>query len=269
MSKVWVLSMHSGYGLDTPDPIRSENARLKDLLKLHCRGPYDVNGIEMRLDAILEGKTGSRNPRTGIRTYPFAKNLLCAAINISRAEWDVPLVAYRRFLWLNLEKAIWSCVEKLQKKKIAFDVDRLRQHLALVEAEFLGEVAKSGEPDVAPKTEPMPVDVYPEDELNQVVVQYRIEGRGTTRDHDRRVKIENLLDEFLSEADLGYLDGGDIGSGTMNIFCFVKPGKKAAQAIIETLRKHNRLDGAVIAETVKGEEKVVWPPDFVGEFSII
>lgn len=269
MSKVWVLSMHSGYGFDTPDPIQSENARLKDLLKIHCRGPYDVNGIDMRFDAILDGKTGSRNPRTGIRTYPFAKNLLCAEINISKAEWDVPLDSYRRFLWLNLDKAIWSCVEKLKKKKIPFDADTLRQHLALVEAEFLGEAARSAEPDAAPKSEGMPVDVYPEDELYPVVIQYRIEGHGTTQDHDRRVKIETLLEEFLGEADLGYLDGGDIGSGTANVFCFLKPGRKGTEAVIQTLRKNGYLDGAVIQETVKGEEKVVWPPDYAGEFSVI
>jgi hypothetical protein len=269
MGKEWVLSMHSGYGFDTPDSIRSENARLKDLLKTHCRGPYDANGIEMRFDAILEGKTGSLNPRTGIRTYPFAKNLLCAEINVRKSDWEVPLDSYRRFLWQNLDKAIWSCVEKLQKKKIQFDADKLRQHLALVKAKFLGEVAKSAEPDAPPKSEPMPVDLYPEDELHPVMIQYRIEGHGSGRDHDKRVEVENILGEFLESGDLGYCDGGDIGSGTMNVFCFVKPGKKAAQAIIETLRKNNRLDGAVIAETVKGEEKVVWPPDFTGEFSII
>jgi hypothetical protein len=258
--------MHSGYGFDTPDLIRSENARLKDLLKLHCRGPYDENGTEIRLDAILEGKTGSRNPRTGIRTYPFAKNLLCAAINISMAEWDVPFDAYRRFLWLNVDKSIWSCVEKLKRKKTPFDADKLRQHLSLVEVEFLGEAAKSGAP---PKIGPMPVDVYPEDELFQVVIQYQIEGHGTMQDYDRRVKIETLLGEFLSEADLGYLDGGDIGSGTANIFCFLKPGRKGTEAIIQTLRKNGFLDGVVIQKTVKGEGKVVWPPDYSGEFSVV
>jgi hypothetical protein len=266
MSKVWVLSMHSGYGLDTPDPIRSENARLEDLLKIHCRGPYDVNGIDMRFDAIVEGKTGSRNPRTGIRTYPFAKNLLCAEINISKADWEVPLDSYRSFLWLNVDKAIWICVEKLKKKKISFDADRLLQHLSIVRTEFLG---KNAEPDAALRSEPMPVDVYPDDELYPVVIQYRIEGHGTMQDYDRRVKIETLLDDFLSEFDLGYLDGGDIGSGTVNVFCFVKPRREAAEAIIETLRKNNLLNGAVIAETVKGKEKVIWPPTSSVNFSSI
>jgi hypothetical protein len=217
----------------------------------------------------VEGKTGPPFTQTGIRTGPFAKNLICADIYVKKADWEASLDSYRRFLWLNVDKAIWSCVEKLKKKKIAFDADKLRQHLSLVEAEFLGEAAKSEEPDSAPKTEPMPVDVYPEDELYPVVIQYRIEGHGTMQDYDRRVKIETLLEEFLSEADLGYLDGGDIGSGTANIFCFLKPERKGTEAIIQTLRKNGYLDGAVIQETVKGEEKVVWPPNYAGEFSVV
>jgi hypothetical protein len=187
---------------------------------------------------------------------------------VKREDWEAPRDSYRRFLWQNVDKAIWSCVEKLKKKKIAFDADKLRQHLALVEVGFLGEEAKFAEPDTMPQSEPMPVDVYPEDEMYPVVIQYRIEGHGTTQDYDRRVKIETLLEEFLSEADLGYLDGGDIGSGTANIFCFLKPGRKGTEAIIQTLRKNGYLDGAVIQETVKGEEKVVWPLDYAGEFTI-
>jgi hypothetical protein len=269
MCKEWSLSFNPRNGLKVPDSVQSEGKRLKELLATHCRGPYDESGVKLRIDPILEGLQGNPNRRIGIRTYPFAKNLLCAEINISKAEWEVPLDAYRRFLWLNVDKAIWSCVEKLKKKKIPLDADTLRQHLALVEAEFLGEKAKSAEPYIAIKSEPMPVDVYPEDELYPVVIQYRIEGHGTTQDHDRRVKIETLLEEFLSEADLGYLDGGDIGSGTANIFCFLKPGKKGTEAVIQTLRKNGYLDGAVIQETVRGEEKVVWPLDYAGEFSVI
>jgi hypothetical protein len=244
-------------------------ARVKELLAKHCKGPYDANAIKMRLDAIVEGEIGSPNPRSGIRTYPFAKNLLCAEINVRKSDWKVPLDDYRHFLWRNIDKAIWSCVDKLQKKKVAFDADKLRQHLALVEAEFLGVNSNSGEPDAAPKSGPMPVDMYPEDELYPVVIQYRIEGHGTTQDFDRRVKIEGLLEEFLSKSDLGHLDGGDIGSGTANIFCFVKPGRNGTEAIIQTLRKNGYLDGALIQETVKGEEKVVWPSDYAGEFSVV
>ena len=73
----------------------------------------------------------------------------------------------------------------------------------------------------------------------------------------------------MEEAGLGSCDGGDIGSGAMNIFCLVKPGRNAAKAIIEILRENNFLEGAVIAEGAVGEEKIVWPPDFKGEFQLI
>jgi hypothetical protein len=269
MNQEWTLRLYPRYGPQSPGAIQSVGLRLKELLAKHCRGPYDEGAIKMRLDAIVEGVTGSPNPRSGIRTYPFAKNLLCAEINIRRSDWEVPLDSYRRFLWLNVDRAIWSCVQKLEKKKVPFDTDKLRQHLLLVEAEFFDREVDSGELDSAPKGGAMPVDMYPEDELYQLVIQYRIEGHGTMQDYDRRVKVESLLDELLSEADLGNLDGGDIGSGTANIFCFVKPGRKGTDAIIQSLRKNGYLDGAVIQETIRGEAKVVWPPDYSGEFSIL
>jgi len=265
---MWILKLSRIYGMEVPDSIRSEDIRLKGLLEKHCRGPYDEDGIQMGLGIHLEGG-GVPVKQSGVKLDPFGNGILSAGVYAKRCDWDVPLPSYRRFLWQNVDKAIWGCVEKLKKKKIAFDADKLRQHLSLVEAEFLGEAAKSAEPDAAPKTEPMPVDVYPEDELYPVVIQYRVEGHGTMQDHDRRVKIETLLEEFLGETDLGYLDGGDIGSGTANIFCFLKPGRKGTEAIIQTLRKNGYLDGAVIQETVKGKEKVVWPPDYAGEFSVV
>ena len=269
MSKEWILSLNPRYGPKVPDLIQSESARLEELLAKYCRGPYDENGIKMRFDPILEGKQGSPNRRAGIKTYPFANNLLCAEVFVKREEWEGSLASYRRFLWQNVEEAIWICVENLQKQKISFDADRLRQHLSIVEGEFLGDDAKSAERDAVPKSDAMPVDEYPEDEPYRVVIQYRIEGNGTMQDYDRRVKIETLLDGFLAQADLGYLDGGDIGSGAANIFCFLKPGQKGTEAIIQTLRKNGYLEGAVIQETVKGEEKVVWPPDYTGEFSVL
>ena len=266
VSRVLVFAAYTG--MEVSGAVRSEMVRLKELCKKYCCESYESDGIRIGIAVRVEGTTDSRLP-TGIRAESFAKNQISANVYVKQANWEGSLAEFRSFLWVNVNKAIWICVEKLQKKKIAFDADKLRQHLSLVEAEFLGEAAKSAEPDAAPKNEPMPVDVYPEDELYPVVIQYRIEGHGNTQDYDRRVMIETLLEEFLSEADLGYLDGGDIGSGTANIFCYLKPGKKGTEAIIQTLRKNGYLDGAVIQETVKGVEKVVWPPDYAGEFSVV
>jgi hypothetical protein len=167
-----------------------------------------------------------------------------------------------------LDRAIWACVERATKNKRNFDTDKLRQHLALVEARFLGaKQVPNLMNDLA--GESVAVDVYSEHELYRVIIQYRTEGYGSTNDYDRRVEIESLLEEFLSKTDLGYLDGSDIGSGSANIYCFLNPGRKGTEAIIQTLRKNGYLEGAVIQETVKGEDKVVWPPDYAGEFSLV
>lgn len=269
MGNRWVLSMHSGYGPNTPYSIQREGARLKELLAIHCRGPYDENGIKMRFDAIVEGKSGDPNSRIGIKTYPFAKNLLCAEINISKAEWEVSLDAYRRFLWLNVDKAIRICVDKLKKKKIQFDAEKLRQHLALVEANFLGEDAKTAVPDVALRGEPMSIDVQAEDEQKRIVVQYQRDDRNDPWDFDRKVLFENLLNESLSSGDLGFCDCVDFDYGTINAICSVSNAEAATKAIIKTLRANGRLNGAVIEETVNGQRKVVWPTDFVGGIEYI
>lgn len=205
------LNFVHGYGADVPSSVQSEGERLKELILQHCAGPYEDDGVRIAVYLFVEGKTGPLFKFYGIRSERPAKNggilHVCAGIYISKVDWEKPNAEYRQFLWRNTEAAAWVCVEKLKKKKIAFDADRLRLHLALVQAEFLGEDASSAELDSASKSGAMPVDVYPEDELYPVVIQYQIEGHGTMQDYDRRVKIETLLDEFLSEADLGYLDG--------------------------------------------------------------
>src|SRR5690348_13126085 len=57
----------------------------------------------------------------------------------------------------------------------------------------------------------------PDDMLSQVVVQYPILEMGTPEDLDRRYEVEHLINQRLGWTGLGYCDGGDIGSGTMNI----------------------------------------------------
>ncbi|MGA7873642.1 MAG: hypothetical protein WCA22_22375, partial [Candidatus Binatus sp.] len=209
----------------------------------------------------------------GIKIEPFKKNNIGARIFIRKADWSADAPAYRRFLWKNVERAIWGCVETLDKKQVSLDVDRLRRDLSLVEEAFLGvdleSKSRSNAPEPAETKEQVSFDETSEDEMDRIVVQYRIEGHGNGQDHDKRVAVEKILEECLSEGDLGNCDGGDIGSGTINVFCFVSDAEKAREPILQTLRNNGFLEGAVIQETVKGEDKVVWPPDYVGEFSIV
>lgn len=104
-------------------------------------------------------------------------------------------------------------------------------------------------------------------EHSTLIVQYRTEGWGSLQNLQMRREVESLLDDCLRATGNGYCDGGDIGSGTINIFLEVLDPHRAKDAVVETLRKARLLEGATIAiRTEKGFE-VLWPQDFVGEFS--
>jgi hypothetical protein len=105
------------------------------------------------------------------------------------------------------------------------------------------------------------------DDHSTLIVQYRTKGWGSPQDLQMRHKVEFLLDESLKTTANGYCDGGDIGSGTVNIFLFVLDPSRARDTVVEALRTAHLLEGATIAmETDEGFE-VVWPQGFVGEFS--
>jgi hypothetical protein len=217
----------------------------------------------------VEGKVGVPFRQTGIKTEPFAKDLICANIYVKKTEWEAPLKSYRRFLWLNLDNAIWICVEKLRKRTISIDREKLAKDLLLVGAEYLGDDFKSEELNPVSKDEALPVDKYSDDEEQRVVIQYQRDDQNDPWDFDRKVAFENLLNESLCRGDLGFCDCVDFDSGTVNAICSVSNAKKATKAIIQTLLANGRLNGAVIEETVKGKRKVVWPEGFVGGIEYI
>jgi hypothetical protein len=107
----------------------------------------------------------------------------------------------------------------------------------------------------------------------QVVIQYRINGFGTDSDLAKRHQIETLLGEAFEAADVGFVDGGDIGSGEMNIFLYTHDRRAAEELVVRTLRKHGVLDGAVIAVCPNPEQdepyEVIWPEEYDREFSVL
>jgi hypothetical protein len=107
------------------------------------------------------------------------------------------------------------------------------------------------------------------EELRSVVIQYKVEGHGTVNDHDRRVRIEELMNERLGWSGLGHCDGSDMGSGQMNVFCYVVDTVIAGKVIVSDLKKHGLLDGALIAERHDDEAKVLWPQGFSGTFAVL
>jgi hypothetical protein len=79
------------------------------------------------------------------------------------------------------------------------------------------------------------------------------------------------MNDCLIASGLGFCDGGDIGSGTINIFCEVVDAAVAERIIVDKLREKNELDGAVIAKRERAgddEYKVVWPKDYSGKFNL-
>jgi hypothetical protein len=112
----------------------------------------------------------------------------------------------------------------------------------------------------------------PIEEQHQVVVQYQLKTWGSAKDLDKAHKIEDLFNECLGWTGNGFCDGNDIGSGSMNIFSIVVDPHLAVQTMIAELKRRRLLKGAVIAvRKVEGEEedRVVHPPDFEGEFSLL
>lgn len=110
------------------------------------------------------------------------------------------------------------------------------------------------------------------EQMAQVVIQYKIDGMGSTLDLDKEQVVEGLMNECLGWTGLGNCDGHDIGSGTLNVFCDVVNGPASEQIVIDCLKENGQIEGAVIArrERVGDESYIVfWPRDFVGEFDLI
>jgi hypothetical protein len=56
-----------------------------------------------------------------------------------------------------------------------------------------------------------------EGDTDMLVVEYAIEGHGSTEDLDRRYVLEDGFNNLIGWLGLGELDGGSIGSGTMEV----------------------------------------------------
>lgn len=107
------------------------------------------------------------------------------------------------------------------------------------------------------------------EELDVLIIQFRLDNWGNSSDLERRQKIESLMNECLGWTGLGHCDGGDIGSGTINIFCLVVDPYAAVVPIVADLTKHDELSGATIAIQKESDFEVLYPKDFTGNFSIL
>jgi hypothetical protein len=64
----------------------------------------------------------------------------------------------------------------------------------------------------------MPID---EDDLKTLSIEFEVDGFGDNQDLEKRHLLEDKLDALLAWTGLGHVDGGSIGSGTMEVCCLV------------------------------------------------
>ena len=74
------------------------------------------------------------------------------------------------------------------------------------------------------------------DEHRVLLVEYAIDGFGTPEDLDKRHRLEARMNETIGWTGLGACDGGSIGSGTMEVCCFVVDFDLAAGVIESDLK---------------------------------
>ena len=59
------------------------------------------------------------------------------------------------------------------------------------------------------------------DDHDIMAVEFDVDGFGTPHDLEKRHRLEDRMNETLGWTGLGHCDGGSIGSGTMEVACFV------------------------------------------------
>lgn len=69
-----------------------------------------------------------------------------------------------------------------------------------------------------------------------LIIEYEIDGWGTEADLDKRHELEDRMNETLGWTGLGHCDGGSIGSGTMEVFCYVVDRDVAVQIVEDDLK---------------------------------
>lgn len=145
----------------------------------------------------------------------------------------------------------------------------------------LGEVGETENLDT--KNKDLPTDVllakyisdkkeigYKElNDLTEFIVQYSyVEDCNQAELIEKRDYIESLFNNCLGWTGNGHCDGGDIGAGTMNIFCYVVDKNIAIHTILEVLEEEDLLDNLKIAYADENTEEYIglYPP--LTEFSL-
>jgi hypothetical protein len=79
-------------------------------------------------------------------------------------------------------------------------------------------------------------DEIEDDDLFTLLIEFKVDGMGTPEDVEKRTRLQKEMDEVLGWTGLGHCDGGSIGSGTMEVCCFVVDFDTAKKVIEVKLR---------------------------------
>lgn len=59
------------------------------------------------------------------------------------------------------------------------------------------------------------------EEQDTLLIEFKVEGKGSKADLERREKLQELVDHALGWTGLGHCEGGTEGEGTMEVLCKV------------------------------------------------
>lgn len=108
------------------------------------------------------------------------------------------------------------------------------------------------------------------EDLAEFILQYSYsENDEPERLIDKKDRVESLLNNCLGWTGNGHCDGGDCGSGTLNIFCYVVNKDIALETVLELLRDEELTDNLKIAylNNLTEEYELLYPES--GNFSLL
>lgn len=75
-----------------------------------------------------------------------------------------------------------------------------------------------------------------DDDFQILLIEYPVDGFGTKEDLQKRHALQDRMQEVTGWNGLGFCDGGSIGSGSMEVCCFVVDFETAKKVIAEDLK---------------------------------
>lgn len=108
-----------------------------------------------------------------------------------------------------------------------------------------------------------------ETDYQELIVQFPYDEGQAEAALERRHMMEEIIDEGLLHTGNGYCEGGDIGSGTTNIFYHVLDVEAAVSLIFEGMKEHDVRGEPIIAVSEGEAYTVLYPEgmtfDLIGE----